>query len=183
MTYLKLLTTFTLIFSSLGLADVGAEEVRFKMGWNYKNFPFAVKLYEVPPTSPLWSMASVKSLPKELILKEIPDNLLIAHKGRRNKFALVIHNTSNQVQYFFASPHSAEPAEHSIGFKYNCLCMNHSFKIQPNSYWYRTVELRVSNKYEAPPKSKPLEITHDIIGLDVAKGKLLQDTKLPESEK
>lgn len=77
------------------------------------------------------------------------------------RFALVFRNPSDS-RYFFAAPHTVHPAEHSLGFKFKCLCINHAFKSEPKGLWYRVVEFRLSRDFAGTQ----LVLTHTIIGID-----------------
>lgn len=150
--------------------------IEFEMKWLYSNFPFKMRLHEVDPSIPLWNMGTSKKLP-QFVKDEIPKSKIEVAPGQRKKFALVFFNHTNETKYFFASPHEINPAEFSLGFKYNCLCMNHAYRVAPKSYWYRSVELRVGNKYR---NKKPVAILHTMVGLTPEEGKMFLDPSAAE---
>ncbi|MBC7371678.1 MAG: hypothetical protein H7326_08940 [Bdellovibrionaceae bacterium] len=138
----------------------GAAEIT--IGWTYKNFPTQIKIHEAKQTLPIWKFESVSNLEKAGVFAEIKDSKLNLEPNRRKKFALVAFNPTEKPIYFFAAPHTTHPGEHALGFKFQCLCINHVFVIQPKQYWYRIVEIRIS----PGSSNKPLNITHEIIGTD-----------------
>ncbi len=162
-----------LLLSLLSHADT---QIPIKINWNYKNASFEMKSYTVNEKSVVWATNNVSKLEGTPVLSVIPDSKLLLSPNRRKKFALVAYNPTAKPIYFFAAPHTASPSEHSLGFKFKCLCMNHAFKIEPKSYWYRVVELRLSPSYSGAG----MTVTHDIIGIDAetaGKFKDLSQTK------
>ena len=157
-----------LLFSLLSHADT---QIPIKIGWNYKNATFEMKTYTVKDSAVVWATNNVLKLEGTPVLSIIPDSKLLMSPNRRMKFALVAHNPTSKPIYFFAAPHTALPSEHSLGFKFKCLCMNHAFKIEPKSYWYRIVEFRLSPSYDGTN----LQVTHDIIGINAETAKKYVD--------
>ena len=157
-----------LLFSLLSHADT---QIPIKINWNYKNAAFEMKSYTVKDNAIVWATNNVSKLEGTPVTSIIPDSKLLMSPNRRKKFALVAYNPTNRPIYFFAAPHTASPSEHSLGFKFKCLCMNHAFKIEPKSYWYRVVEFRLSPSY----KGTDLKVTHDIIGIDAETAKKFED--------
>lgn len=123
-----------------------------------------MELYEGASQRPvdLWATGSVKSLAEAPVSSRIVGNDLYLKPGSKKKFVLVVKNTTDQDFYFFAAPHSMEPAEGSLGFKFKCLCINHAFYIPPGEIWYRVVELRTG----AEAMVKELKIAHTLVGMD-----------------
>ncbi|XDD51661.1 hypothetical protein AB3N59_07995 [Leptospira sp. WS92.C1] len=146
------------IFSDLN------RQIRVSILWEKKGFPFEMELYEGASQRPvdLWATGSVKSLAEAPVSSRIVGNDLYLKPGSKKKFVLVVKNTTDQDFYFFAAPHSMEPAEGSLGFKFKCLCINHAFYIPPGEIWYRVVELRTG----AEAMVKELKIAHTLVGMD-----------------
>ena len=149
----------SLLLVLLPRASWGAE---ISIGWTYKNFPVQIKIHEAKQTLQIWKFENVSNLEKAGVFAEIKDSKINLEPNRRKKFALVAYNPTDKPLYFFAAPHSTHPAEHSLGFKFQCLCINHVFVVQPKQYWYRIVEIRMSPNFS----NKALDITHEIIGTD-----------------
>lgn len=80
--------------------------------------------------------------------------------GSTKMFVLIMKNTEAQPVNFFAAPHHVEPQEHSLGFHFNCLCVNHVFTVGPGETWYRVVRLQMHKDY----RGKKLGIRHTLIG-------------------
>lgn len=153
-----------LLFPLFAFAETA---IPIKINWTYNKVSFEMKTYTVKDNSLVWATSNVSKLEGSPVLSEIPDSKLFMAPNRRMTFALVAYNPSTKPIYFFAAPHSALPSEHSLGFKFKCLCINHAFKIEPKSYWYRVVEMRLSPSY----KGSDLKITHEIVGIDAATAK------------
>ena len=138
------------------------DPVVVRLAWQYHDFPARVRSFE--PISPrkarLWKTGSVKKAADLPVGDELSE--LRLREGERKKFVLVIENGTKAPLYFFAAPHQATPPEFALGFKFKCLCINHSFQIPPGEIWYRVVELRMSRNF----LGKELEIKHAIVGID-----------------
>lgn len=148
---------------NLALDETRANIVKVKIDWNYINFPDHVKIYELKSQMPyqLWDTHSVRSIDVSPASTEIPESNLTIQTGRFKEFVLGIQNTSNTPLYFFAAPHSVQPPEYSLGFKFKCLCINHAFSIKPGEFWYRVVKLNIDKDF----RGKEFSIKHDIIGI------------------
>jgi hypothetical protein len=79
----------------------------------------------------------------------------------------VYPNPGDKPLYFFATPHHAEPAAASLGFKFKCLCIDHAFSVPPRETWSRVVELRSSRNMEGDR----ISLTHTLVGIDEARMK------------
>jgi hypothetical protein len=138
-----------------------SEAATINIDWEYKNFPSQIKLHELKLNAPVWNMGNVSNLDKSPVGAEITPARLKLEPGRRKLFALVAHNPTDKTIHFFAAPHAALPAEHSLGFKFQCLCINHAFEIKPKHYWYRVVEIRLARGFAA----KTLNVSHNVVGI------------------
>ncbi|AOP33839.1 hypothetical protein A0128_08285 [Leptospira tipperaryensis] len=147
-------------------------QIQVSVLWEKKEFPFEMELFEGASQRPvdLWATGTVKSLSEAPVSSPIDGNNLFLRPGSKKKFVLVVRNTSDRDFYFFAAPHSMEPAESSLGFKFKCLCINHAFYIPPKETWYRVVELRTG----AEALGKELRITHTLVGMDENRIQLYQ---------
>jgi len=142
------------------------ESVKIKISWENKDFPLSMEIYEpaAQRSFQIWetAVANKKDLP---VSAKIDGDEFYIKRGGKKLFILVMHNNTKETQRFFAAPHSAEPAEYSFGFKFKCLCVNHAFSILPDGYWYRVVELRLSEKFAG----NAIEIKHNLIGISEAR--------------
>lgn len=139
-------------------------QIRVEILWEKKRFPFEMELFEGASQRPveLWATGTVKDLSEAPVSSPISGNDLYLKPGSKKKFVLVVRNRSDRDFYFFAAPHSMEPAESALGFKFKCLCINHAFYVPPGEIWYRVVELRTGGE----ALGKELKIAHTLVGMD-----------------
>jgi len=136
--------------------------VQVDITWEYNNLSTPMELYELKGRQYLWKTESVNSMALAPVGQKIVNSTFVIEQGKVRRFALVMKNTTDKPIYFFAAPHSAKPAEHSLGFKFKCLCINHAYTINPGQVWYRVVELRISKGLT----TKKLAISHMLSGLN-----------------
>jgi hypothetical protein len=150
-------------------AQARAEAVIVKLDWQYQNLPAAMRVYEVKPgeNPMLWLTKTTRDLSKAPVGKEITDGEIRLEKGATKRLVLVYPNPESRPLYFFATPHHAEPAEFSLGFKFKCLCIDHAYTIPPNESWYRVVELRTSRDM----LGNRISLSHTLVGIDEARMK------------
>jgi hypothetical protein len=55
---------------------------------------------------------------------------------------LFVKNTSTKKIRFSVAPHETHPAEHALGFHFNCLCNGHIYEVPPQKTWYRIMHLK-----------------------------------------
>lgn len=146
-----------------------AEVLTAQLDWQYQNLPAAMRVYEIRQgdNPALWQMQTTKDPAKLPIGKEIANGELQFQKGAAKRFVLVYANPENRPLYFFATPHHAEPAEFSLGFKFKCLCIDHAYIVPPHETWYRVVELRTSRDMVG----NRIKLTHTLVGIDEARMK------------
>nr|WP_232380827.1 hypothetical protein [Leptospira ainlahdjerensis] len=147
-------------------------QIQVSILWEKKHFPFEMELFEGASQRPvdLWATGTVKKISDAPVSSSIGGNGLYLKPGSKKKFVLLVRNTSDQDFYFFAAPHSMEPAESSLGFKFKCLCINHAFYVPAGEIWYRVVELRTGRE----ALGKELRITHTLVGMDEKRVQLYQ---------
>ena len=147
-----------------------AAPITAKIDWIYQNVPGPMKIYEPSASKPvkLWETNSGKTLEALPVAKEIGDSTVSVYPGGKKQFVLVLKNESDKPLYFFAAPHQMSPAQHSLGFKFKCLCVNHVFKVPSGEYWYRVVELNLAPSAAAGA----VTITHELI---LADEKIMQE--------
>ncbi|TGM56634.1 hypothetical protein EHQ97_11955 [Leptospira adleri] len=147
-------------------------QIRVSILWEKKSFPFEMELFEGASQRPvdLWATGTVKEISEAPVASPISGNDLYLKPGSKKKFVLVVRNTTDRDFYFFAAPHSMEPAESALGFKFKCLCINHAFYIPPGEIWYRVVELRTGGE----ALGKELKIAHTLVGMDEERIKIYQ---------
>jgi hypothetical protein len=138
-----------------------AHAVAVKIEWDYKDVPPGIKIHTLKGNPKLWKTESLKQTSQLPIKDEIKDATLQLDPGDVRRFALVYTNTGEKPLYFFAAPHSAEPAENSLGFKFKCLCVNHAYKVAPGETWYRIVEFKLAPKFVGDK----LTLKHQLIGI------------------
>lgn len=142
--------------------SIWAEDlVKVNIQWDYKDINGAINLYEVKSQARLWETKTVKSIDLAPVGDKMPSSLKLK-QGQTKRFALVMKNETDKPISFFASPHIVHPAEHSLGFKFKCLCINHAFNVAPHEIWYRIVEFRLDKEFVG----NELTVTHSIIGID-----------------
>jgi len=152
----------SLLIVSSPFSALAEGQVKVNMGWEHKDFEGTVELYEVKGRPRLWETKSVKSMNSAPIGDKIKDSAFMMESGRTKRFALVVRNNTDKPVFFFAAPHVVSPAEHSLGFRFRCLCINHAFHVGPRETWYRIVEFQLSNGFFG----RELTVTHSIIGID-----------------
>ena len=164
-----------LLFTALGVLWIAnsvaqttepPEGVTVRVDFTYQNFSSKITLYRVPEDAVLWRTRSVPTLADASVTSPLASNELQLLPGDRQRFALVMHNTTRETLYFFAAPHVMTPEENTLGLKFLCLCINQAFQVKPGHVWYRVVELQVDEAHQG----RTLRATHRIIGLDEERG-------------
>jgi hypothetical protein len=158
-----------LLGSLLSFPAYAGNPVKVDIGWEYKDLDTRIKLYEVKGRPRLWETKSVKSLDLAPVGQEFKSGALQLEPGQTKRFALVMENKSDKPVFFFAAPHVVHPVEHSLGFKFKCLCINHAFTVGAGETWYRIVEFRLSRSFIG----RELALTHSIIGIDQGRADFL----------
>ena len=153
-----LLVSLTILASSTAVA-----KAKVAIVWDYKDMAPDMKIYDYKGTKApaLWKTEIVKEEKDLPIGAEIPASTLELAPGKSKRFVLVYRNKTDKPVHFFAAPHSASPPENSLGFKFKCLCINHAFKVEPKSSWYRIVDFKLSEAFSG----EKLEIKHILVGL------------------
>lgn len=151
-----------LMLTFLAGAACAEPAVKIDIKWIYKDFASPVNIYEVNGHPILWQTNSVAELAAAPVGSPIVGSSFQLKPGQRRRFVLIVQNSTDKPQYFFAAPHSAQPEEQALGFKFKCLCINHAYTINPAEFWYRVVEFRLSPQFAG----EGLTITHTIIGID-----------------
>ncbi len=151
----------------LALTAHAAASTKVSIDWLYKDTAAKIELYEPKDRPRLWETRSVKSMSELPVAGKIQDAAFKLAPGEKKRFVLVVRNDSDKPLYFFAAPHQALPVEHTLGFKFKCLCVNHAFIVPPREIWYRVVELQMSEGFVGDT----LAITHTIIGIDEKRAK------------
>lgn len=146
----------------LPTSAAAARPVKVNIDWEYKNFSSTVEVFDVKGRPRLWETRSVKEIKDAPLADRVEGASFTLEPGQRKRFAIVVRNESDEPLFFFASPHAVHPVEHSLGFKFKCLCINHAFTVGPGESWYRIVEFRLSRNFTG----RELTVTHSIIGID-----------------
>lgn len=139
-----------------------ADSVAVTIDWNYKSLPTKMEIREPSAlrSIDLWTTDSIRDIQNAPFSNIIEENTFYLSPGGKKSFILTMTNTTRDDLYFFAAPHLASPVEHSLGFKFKCLCVNHVFHIPPGNTWYRAVEFRLSEHF----LGAKLTVTHTLLG-------------------
>ena len=154
------------ILSSLALGYQNpATEVAIGFFWHAKNFPLKMKIFSVAPEKLLdvketLTIKISEPLPR-WIYREITNQSLRAEKGQSLPLVMLIENPTDKSHYFFATPHTYEPAESSFGIELSCLCVGSIFTVPPRSRWIRLGAIKILNNTNA----RLLQISHSLIGI------------------
>jgi hypothetical protein len=137
--------------------------VEIQIKWDYTQIPLKMQIREPSGSQvlALWTTGSIKKGKPAPYGNEISDGKLFLKPGSKKQFLLVMENETVEPVYFFAAPHQALPVEHSFGFKFKCLCVNHAFTVPSKETWYRVVEIRLAPDF----LGDQLTLTHNIIGM------------------
>jgi len=150
------------VFITLPLSAAASPPVRVDIRWEYLNFGAAVDIFEIEGRQQLWKTESVKEMKDTPVAGPIEGASFTLAPGGKKRFALVVRNETAEPLYFFAAPHVVDPVEHSLGFKFKCLCIDHAYTVGPGEIWYRIVEFRLSQDHVGDA----LTVTHSVIGID-----------------
>lgn len=144
-----------------------ASKVAIQLLWDYKQVPATMKIYELNSQkgAKLWDTGSISQLSQAPVTSEIPNSTLNFTAGESKMFVLLLKNDTKQTLHFFAAPHSVNPPELSLGFKFKCLCIDHVYEVPAGQYWYRVVELKTAPNYVGDKVS----ITHSLIQVDAGR--------------
>lgn len=150
---------------------------KVNIAWRYKNFASTTAIYEMKGEPHLWETKSVANLAAAPVTGPIAGSSFELMPGHKKRFALVVQNTTDKPLYFFAAPHTVQPEEDALGFKFKCLCINRAYTIGPKETWYRIVEFRLSEDFIGTE----LTITHTLIGIDENRAaSFSNDATMPE---
>ncbi|TGK49199.1 hypothetical protein EHQ16_10950 [Leptospira kanakyensis] len=140
-----------------------ASKVSIFIKWETTKLPLQMEIREPSGAQSLvlWTTGSVQEGKRAPFGDLIPEDMLVLKPGSKKQFLLVMKNPTDSPVYFFAAPHSAMPVEHSFGFKFKCLCVNHAFTVPPKETWYRVVEIRLAPDF----LGDQLTLTHNLIGI------------------
>jgi hypothetical protein len=140
-----------------------SEFIKAKIDWSYIDFPLEMKIYEIKSQIAynLWDTHSVSSIDSSPASTEIPESTIVVQSGRYKEFILGVKNPTDKPVFFFAAPHSVQPPQYSLGFKFKCLCINHAFTVKPGEFWYRVVRLNIDKDF----RGDSFVIKHELIGI------------------
>lgn len=121
-----------------------------------------MELYEPTSQRPVqvWETGIVSEPESAPVSVAIADSQFIQRPGGNKVFVLLVRNPGPKPVRFFAAPHHVEPPEHSLGFHFSCLCVNHVFTVGPGQTWYRVVRLQLHKEY----RGSVLAIRHTLVG-------------------
>jgi hypothetical protein len=153
------------------LALTGSSSVQVRLVFKPTNFQIGVHAFELAPGRrfPLWQMGSARDRKDLPTGKELADLAISVDPGSARRFLLAFENPGDEPIHFFAAPHGVAPAENALGFKFKCLCVNHAFLIPAHGWWYRVVEVRMSEG-----TSGTLTVEHNLFRVSAAKAKAFE---------
>lgn len=148
-----------------GKAFGADSKIKVDIKFEYKDTPLRIKLYEVTPefvysTARTALAKKMKDLP---VTKPMASSILFSDKLKAKTFALVVENSSAENKYFFATPHTLDPVQASLGVLFECLCNHHVYKIPPKQIWYRIVRLKVDTSEANMKKVKHVKVVHSFV--------------------
>ncbi|MBV6492204.1 MAG: hypothetical protein LDLANPLL_00195 [Turneriella sp.] len=106
-----------------------------------------------------WQTGVVKPPQKPPVSLYIENGEFWQRPGSAKIFVLTMKNDTTKPVHFFAAPHHVTPPEYSLGFHFNCLCVNHVFTVNPGETWYRVVRLLLHKEH----RGDKLTIRHVLI--------------------
>lgn len=153
-------------------------EIRVRIEWDYRNLPLQMELYEPAVQQPMqvWDTGSVSAPRVPPISLPLENGEFRQRPGGAKIFVLIMKNPGTKPVHFFAAPHHIEPPEHSLGFHFNCLCVNHVFTVGPGQTWYRVVRLQVHKDF----RGDTLAIRHTLIGAGDEQAKSFGDSAVKQ---
>ncbi len=106
----------------------------------------------------------VNTLQEAPLAKEIKSKFKVQVPGDK-VVVLLIHNDTDQEQYFYAVPHELNPHHASAGHYFECLCSGRVYVLPPKKFWYRIARVNLNSTFG---KLDTFDINHKVIGLDKA---------------
>jgi hypothetical protein len=149
-----------LFFISFFLSATCYSQTAFKMVWENDGLPFEIKIARASSAlkkrvGETGTFSEKLDLPVE---KQLPNGIVELPRSETAYVYLLIKNTSKRKIKFSVAPHSTHPGVSAIGFSFNCLCNGHIYTAEPNSIWYRVMELRNNTNNG----EKNVELVHHI---------------------
>jgi hypothetical protein len=144
-----------------------------KLTWKTDEFPAELVVHEPKEgsTLPLWTTGSAKKAKDLPIGKEIDaDKGFTMPAGQSKRLVLTLKNAGKKDLYFFATPHTVDPAKHTLGFDFRCLCLNHAYHAPAGETWYRVIELRLDAAYAG----KDVEVVHQLVQVPKERAEQIQ---------
>ncbi|MBC7420966.1 MAG: hypothetical protein H7328_09585 [Bdellovibrio sp.] len=154
------MSRISLVCVFLFLSSQAFCQTAFKLKWDSKNLPFEVKTAMAPLTvknqvGQMGTFTEKLNLPIE---RQLPDGVVHLARSETAYVYLFVKNTSKRKIRFSVAPHSTHPGASALGFSFNCLCNGHIYTAEPNSIWYRIMEL----KNNSSNNEKNVELMHTI---------------------
>lgn len=166
MRHLGRVTLIAAVLISLGGASFAADsEIKVDIKFDYKDTQLRMQLYEIQPEY-LYSTARTalaKKISDVPVTKPMGNTVSFSEKHQAKTFALVVENKSAESKYFFATPHTFDPAQTSLGVLFECLCNHHVYRIPPKQIWYRIVRLKVDAKEINLKSTRRIQISHAVV--------------------
>lgn len=152
------------VLFALSTSAFAAKDVKVNVKWDEGEIKDAkMELFELKEgsTLPLWTTGAVAKRKEAPIGPAIKGQSFSMPAGGTKRFVLVMENKGKKDLYFFASPHTVDPAKHSLGFDFRCLCLNHAYHAPAGQTWYRVVELRLDPDFSG----KEVEVNHALVAV------------------
>ncbi len=139
-------------------------QTTFKLKWDIQKLPFEVRMARGPVSlrNRLGETGNFNEKLNLPILKQMPDGEVKLSNSEVAYIYLFVKNKSNQKISFSVAPHSTHPGASALGFNFNCLCNGHIYVVEPNSIWYRIMELKTNSS----PSEKNVVLSHSIFKIE-----------------
>lgn len=148
--------------SSLYAEDSSAiKEVEFEFLWDQPDTKLELQMFEAPLSmlkrvGEQGEFLESKNLP---IVRPLQNSKLKIEVNHTQALYLVAKNPSKELVRFFVSPHHTHPASASLGFKFKCLCYNHTYEVKPGKLWYRVMSINTSPEQ----MGKTIKLRHTLV--------------------
>lgn len=139
--------------------------IKVDIKFDYKDTQLRIQLYEIQPeyTYSTARTALAKKMSDIPVTKAMDSTITFSDKMKAKTFALVVENKSAENKYFFATPHTFDPAQGSLGVLFECLCNHHVYRIPPKQIWYRIVRLKVDSLESNLKSAGKVKVSHAVV--------------------
>lgn len=148
---------FSISTASAAAPADGTSEVSFR--WLQKKTSLELRMFVAPGSmaSRVGEQGEQKPGMDLPVLRPLDDDKLKMLPGDSQIVYLVAKNTGKKPVSFFVAPHLTKPESASLGFKFQCLCYNHVYRVGAGKVWYRVMKLSLAREAKGP-----IELTHEL---------------------